>query len=91
MHYNELQSRSAEVEAMAMNFEQRVADAVAKAGLRAKLGPKKKAGIKGTIGRGKPHHSEWISGEISVKNPTSVKNPSRKKGKKDNLSTAMEL
>jgi hypothetical protein len=25
MHYNELQSRSAEVEAMAMNFEQRVA------------------------------------------------------------------
>jgi hypothetical protein len=33
MHYNELQSRSSEVEAMAMNFEQRVADAVAKAGL----------------------------------------------------------
>jgi hypothetical protein len=33
MHYNELQSRSAEVEAMAMNFEQRVAGAVAKAGL----------------------------------------------------------
>jgi hypothetical protein len=63
MHYNELQSRSAEVEAMSMNFEQRVAaDAVAKAGLRAKPGPKKKAGIKGTIGRGKPNHSEWISG-----------------------------
>jgi hypothetical protein len=41
MHYNELQSRSAEVEAMAMNFEQRVADAVAKAGLRAKTGPEK--------------------------------------------------
>jgi hypothetical protein len=44
MHYNELQSRSAEVleamaVAMAMNFEQRVADAVAKAGLRAKLSP----------------------------------------------------
>jgi hypothetical protein len=46
MHYNELQSRSAEVEAMAMNFEQRVVGAVAKAGLRAKPGPKKKAGIK---------------------------------------------
>ena len=29
MHYNELQARSAEVEAMAMNFEQRVDDAVA--------------------------------------------------------------
>ena len=93
MHYNELQSRSAEVEAMAMDFEQRVADAVAKAGLRAKPGPKKKAGIKGTIGRGKPHHSELVSGEISVENPTSemATPPSRKKDKKDNLSTAMEL
>jgi hypothetical protein len=93
MHYNELQSRSAEVEAMAMNFEQRVADAVAKAGLRAKPGPKKKAGIKGTIGRGKPNHSEWISGKFSVENPTSemATPPSRKKDKKDNLSTAMEL
>jgi hypothetical protein len=58
MHYNEIQARSAEVEAMAMNFEQRVADAVAKAGLRAKPGPKKEAGSKGTIGRGKPNHSE---------------------------------
>jgi hypothetical protein len=48
MHYNELQSRSAEVEAMAMNFEQRAADAVAKAGLRAKPGPKKGVGTKGT-------------------------------------------
>jgi hypothetical protein len=37
---------------MAMNFEQRAADAVAKAGLRAKPGPKKKQNIKGTIGRG---------------------------------------
>jgi hypothetical protein len=37
MHYNELQSRSAEVEAMAMNFEQRVAGAVAKAGLTPSL------------------------------------------------------
>jgi hypothetical protein len=51
--------------------EQREADAVKKAGLRAKPGPKKKAGIKGTIGRGKPNHSEWISGEISVENPNS--------------------
>ena len=31
LHYNELQSRSAEVEAMAMHFEQGVADAVAEA------------------------------------------------------------
>ena len=93
MHYNELQTRSAEVEAMAMTFEQRVADAVKRAGLRAKPGPKKKAGIKGTIGRGKSHHSEWIYGEISVKNPTSEMPPppSRKKDKEDNLSTAMEL
>ena len=45
MHYNEIQSRSAEVEAMEMNFEQRVDDAVAKAGLRAKPGPKKEVGI----------------------------------------------
>jgi hypothetical protein len=43
MHYNELQSRPAEVEAMVMNFEQRVAGDVAKAGLlRAKPGPKPK-------------------------------------------------
>jgi hypothetical protein len=84
MHYNELQSRSAEVEAMAMNFEQGVAGAVAKAGLRAKPGPKKETGIKGTIGRGKPNHSEWISGEISVETPTSEMAPprSRKKDKK---------
>jgi hypothetical protein len=55
MHYNELQSRSAEVEAMAMTFEQRAAGA--------------------------------------VENPTSeMATPrSRKKDKKDNLSTAMEL
>jgi hypothetical protein len=32
MHYNELQLRSAEVEAMGMNFQKMVADAVAKAG-----------------------------------------------------------
>jgi hypothetical protein len=41
MHYNELQSRSAEVEAMASNFQKMVADEVARAGLRAKPGPKK--------------------------------------------------
>jgi hypothetical protein len=93
MHYNELQSRSAEVEAMAMNSEQRVAGAVAKAGLRAKPGPKKEAGTKGTIGRGKANDSEWISGEFSVENPTSEMPPprSRKKDEEDNLSTAMEL
>jgi hypothetical protein len=75
---------------MAMAFEQRVAGAVAKAGLRAKPGPKKEAGIKGAIGRGKPNHSEWISGEIPVENPTSeMATPrSRKKDKKDSLSTA---
>jgi hypothetical protein len=43
MHYNELQLRSAEVEAMGMNFQKRVAGAVAKAGFRQKPGPKKKA------------------------------------------------
>ena len=93
MHYNELQSRSAEVEAMAMNFEQRVAGAVAKAGLRAKPGPKKKAGTKGTIGRGKANDSEWVSGKFSVENPTSEMAPprSRKKDEEDSLSTAMEL
>jgi hypothetical protein len=37
MHYNELHSRSAEVEAVAMNFELRVADAVIKAGLTPSL------------------------------------------------------
>jgi hypothetical protein len=93
MHYNELQSRSAEVEAMQMNFQQRLAGAVAKARLRAKPGPKKKQNTKGTIGRGKPTHSEWISGEISVENPTPemATPPSRKKDQKDKLSTAMEL
>jgi hypothetical protein len=40
MHYNELQSRSAEVEAMASNFQNMVADEVSKAGLRQNPGPK---------------------------------------------------
>jgi hypothetical protein len=93
LHYNELQSRSAEVEAMTSNFEQRVAGPVAKAGLRAKPGPKKKGGTNGTTGRGKANHNEWTSGEISVENPTPVMAPrgGRKKDEKDNLSTAMEL
>jgi hypothetical protein len=55
---------------MEMSFEQRVADAVAKAGLRAKPDPKKKQNIKGTIGRGKANHSEWTSGGLSVENPS---------------------
>jgi hypothetical protein len=67
--------------------------AVAKVRLRAKPGPKKKQNNEGTIGRGKPNHSEWISGEISVENPPpEMATPlSRKKDKKDNLSTAMEF
>jgi hypothetical protein len=82
-HYNELQSRSAEVEAMQMDFEQRLPGAVAKARLRAKPGPKqaKKQNTKGTIGRGKPNHSEWISGEISVENPTAEMAPPRSRKK----------
>jgi hypothetical protein len=51
MYYNELQSRSAEVESMSMNFEQRVAGAVAKAGLRAKPGPKQDSSTKGTVSK----------------------------------------
>jgi hypothetical protein len=63
------------------------------AGLRAKPGSKKRAGIKDTIGRGKASHSEWVSGEISVENPTPEMAPPRelKKDEKDNFSTAMEL
>jgi hypothetical protein len=48
MHYNELQLRSAEVEAMGLNFQKMVAGAVANAGFRQsrqKPGPKKKARI----------------------------------------------
>jgi hypothetical protein len=93
MHYNELQSRSAEVEAMASNFQKMVADEVAKAGLRAKPGPKKKGGTKGTIGRGKTKHSELNAQENSAtKSPNPMAPPrSRKKDKKDNFSTATEL
>jgi hypothetical protein len=64
--------RSGGVEAMAMNFEQGMAGEVAKAGLRAKPGPKKKGNIcttKKTTGRGKPNYSEWTSEEIRVEKP----------------------
>ena len=51
---------------VALNFEQRVADAVAKAGLRTKPGPKQ-GGIQNRFpkksGRGKANHSEWNSQE----------------------------
>jgi hypothetical protein len=91
MHYNELQSRSAEVEAMASNFQKVVADEVAKAGLRAKSGPKKKGG--NTIRRGKTNHSERNAQENSASKSANPMAPpwSRKKDGKDNLSTAMEL
>jgi hypothetical protein len=93
MHYNELQSRSTELEAMASNFQKMVADEVAKAGLRAKPGPKKKGGTQGTIRRGKPTHSEWNAQENSASKGLNPMAPpwSRKKDEKDHLSTAMEL
>ena len=59
MHYSELQSRSAEVEAMASNFQKVVADEVAKARLRAKPGSKKGGIFKKKSGRGKKTRSEW--------------------------------
>jgi hypothetical protein len=62
--YNELQLRTAEVETMAMKFEQRAADEVAKAGLRQKPGPKQGSIQKRfpkNSGRGKTNHSEWNS------------------------------
>jgi hypothetical protein len=51
-----------------------------------------KAGFEGTIGRGKANHSELISGEISVENPTSEMAPprSRKKDEGVGFTTAME-
>jgi hypothetical protein len=58
MHYN--------VEAMASSSQKMVADEVAKAGLRAKPGPKKKGGTKGTTGRGKTKHSELVAQENSA-------------------------
>jgi hypothetical protein len=93
MHYNELQSRSAEVETMASNFQKMVADEVAKAGLRAKPDPKKKGGTKGTTGRGKPKHSELNAQENSATKSLNPMAPprSRKKDKEDSFSTATEL
>jgi hypothetical protein len=76
MHYNELQSRAAEVEAMAMNFQKMVADAVAPS-QRLDLGRnrarneaapaalQKRRLIKAT-------HSEWTSEEIRVEKETLV-------------------
>jgi hypothetical protein len=96
MHYNELQLRSAEVEAMEMNFQKRVADEVAKAGFRQKPGPKKgsiKKHVPKISRRGKTNHSDWNAQEISVESPTSEMAPpwKLKKDDKDNLSTAMQL
>jgi hypothetical protein len=73
MHCNELQLRGVKVEAMAIKFEQRVAEEVAKAGFRAKPGPRHNKEIKGTIGRGKTNHnSEWTSGCFWKKNPSKI-------------------
>jgi hypothetical protein len=96
MHYHKLQSQPAEVEAMAMNFEQRAADKVAEAGFRAKPGPKKKGSIyiaNTASGRGKTNFSKWTSKEIGVENQTSAKAPPRKlkEAEKDNLRAAMEV
>jgi hypothetical protein len=95
MHYNELQSRSAEVEAMASNFQKAVADEVAKAGLRAKPGPKKGSIYKKRVrsGRGKTNHSEWNAQENFASNGLNPMVPrwGRKKDEGDNLSTAMGL
>jgi hypothetical protein len=96
MHDNELQLRSAEVAAMGVNFQKRVADEVAKAGSRQKPGPKKgsiQKHVSKISRRGKPTHSDWNAQE----NPASKSlNPMAppwelKKDDKDSLSTAMEL
>jgi hypothetical protein len=69
MHYNELQSRSAGVEAMHLKFEQKVADEVAKAGFRQKPGSKK-GSIRNRVpkiaGRAKTKHSDWNAQENSA-------------------------
>ena len=89
MHYNELQSRSAEVEAMASNFQKMAADEVAKARLRAKQGPKKKGGTKDTTGRGKTKHTQNRRQKVKIQ--WRRRGVERKKDEKDNLSAAMEL
>jgi hypothetical protein len=81
--------------AMAMKFEQRAADAVAKAGLRAKPGPKK-GSIQNRVpkitGRAKTKHSDWNAQEISApKSLNPMAPPWKLKKDKKNLSTAMEL
>jgi hypothetical protein len=97
MHYNELQSRSAGVEAIHMKFEQNVAAGeVAKAGFRQKPGPKQGSTQKRepkNSRRGKTNHSEWNAQENSASKSLNPMAPpwSRKKDKNDNLSTAMEL
>jgi hypothetical protein len=86
MHYNELQSRSAEVEAMASsNFQKVVADEVAKPGLRAKPGPKKKGCTKGTTGRGKTKHSEWNAQENSATKSLNPMAPPRSRKKDEKI------
>jgi hypothetical protein len=83
MHYNELQSRSAEVEANQMNFEQRLAGAVAKARLRAKPGPKKKQNTKGTISRGEPQRVDfWRNSrrKPNFRNGAAAESQERQKG-----------
>ena len=96
MHYNELQSRSAGVEAIHLKFEQEVADEVAKAGFRQKPGPKK-GSIRNRVpkitGRAKTKHSDWNAQENSAPKSLNPMAPpwKLKKDDKDNLSTAMEL
>jgi hypothetical protein len=70
---------------MAMNFEQRVAGAVAKrrGWIKGQTGPgKKKGSTKGTTGRGrgKANHSEWTSGEMAP--PWELKNQERRELRK---------
>jgi hypothetical protein len=96
MHYSELQSRSAGVEAIHMKFEQKVADEVAKAGFRQKPGPKK-GSIENCVPkiswRGKTNRSDWNAQENSAsKSPNPMAPPRElKKDGRDNLPTAMEL
>jgi hypothetical protein len=84
--------RSGGVEAMAM-----MAGEVAKAGLRAKPGPKKKGNIcttKKTTGRGKPNYSEWTSEEIRVEKPNFSNGAAveaTEKDEKGNFRAAMEV
>jgi hypothetical protein len=63
MYYNELQSRSAGVEAMHLKSKQKVADEVANAGFRQKPGPKKgsiQKHVSKISRRGKTNHIDWM-------------------------------